>query len=77
MEDEVTGGWKIFKYKNGRTERRFIPLGVRKRRPRHCKSCLYFRKGSNTCVLNPNKLVFCDPESEACEYYVNRTHKNS
>jgi hypothetical protein len=70
MAADIKGGWKNFRRKDGTIEKRFIPLGTRK--PAHCKSCLYFRKGGGGyCTLNPN--IFTHAEAEACEYYLNRT----
>jgi len=62
-------GWVIIK-----GEKRFIPIGSRPR-PRHCKSCLAFRKGKGYyCIFHPEYII--TPETEACKDYVNRTHKN-
>jgi len=65
-------GWVVFKYKDGTTERRFIPLGRKQERSRHCKSCLYYRKSyGGYCELQPD--TFINPDTEACEAFVNRT----
>jgi hypothetical protein len=60
-------GWVIIK-----GERRFIPLG-RKQKSRHCKSCAKFRKSGDVYYCDDNPDLFIDPDSEACDAYVNRT----
>jgi len=65
-----TGGWKTI-----HGELRLIPLGVKKQGARHCKSCGNFRKSyGGYCELDPE--LFVNPESDACEGYINRTWKN-
>ena len=73
LEEEthrLVGGYKII-----RGERRFVVLTTKKKRTRHCKSCLGFRKGNGYyCIHHPEFII--TPETEACKDYVNRTHKN-
>ena len=60
------GGWKTIY-----GERRFFPIGYKKLKIVHCKSCLYHRKSyGGYCELDPQ--AFINPESEACEGYINR-----
>jgi hypothetical protein len=71
----MTEGWTTFKYKDGTTERRFIPLG-QKQRSRHCKSCAKIRKLGDTYYCDDNPNLYVDPDTEACENFVNRTWRN-
>ena len=74
MENEVIGGWRIIKRKDGTTEKRFFPLTTKKKKQAHCKSCLFYRKGyGGYCTNQPN--LFIRPETEACQNYINRNNK--
>jgi hypothetical protein len=71
LENEISGGWRIIKRKDGTTEKRFFPLTIKKKKQAHCKSCLYYRKGyGGYCANQPNLIIHS--ETEACRHYVNR-----
>lgn len=63
------GGWKIIQ-----GEKRFVPISVMRRKPRHCTSCSHFGKVNFTC----SQGYYCQPQSDAsnCEAYINRTWKH-
>jgi hypothetical protein len=70
---EIKGGWQLFKYKDGKTEWRFIPLNVKLRRgrPPHCVSCIYARpRGRKAQYCRIHENLFILPDTEACPYYL-------
>ena len=68
-ELEVTGGWREFRYGNGTTEMRFVPLKLK--RLAHCVSCLFFNRQYESCARGNS----CYAHSPICKDYVNRTHR--
>jgi hypothetical protein len=65
QKDTITGGPITIQ-----GQKRFVPLSIRKAKPRHCRSCSYYHN-----CWPCKKGLFSSPTTEACEEFRDRNWK--